>query len=882
MGHMESVSSILFVAGFGASVLAQVGGVVGGAVIKNCIGVISDVWDSVVAVQTNKLSSFRLIERASRIVTALVNQVAANESHLKKGKGGDASVDAGGFLFIKNLEELLGKLNEISSFMKKQTTRSFLKLYLRSSDDAARIQSFNVDLGDIIDVFQLQSQVDTAYFQLQMTQDSKADVALLLERISRITKETEDKRFRELEIRNGEMAETVKTLQRALDRLEPSQVDNDASHVHERFIKSGLDMCIRRSNDSASQDAVPDWTITSLEVEHLEIIESGFYSVVWKGRWREQVVAIKEMGKGTNKELFLNEVKIWRKLRYQHVLSFLGASSTTSPPPYFIVSPYQEKGNVLRFLSLHPQESRLRIIHEIALGMDYLHSRDVIHGDLKANNILIDADGHVLVTDFGLSFIKQSISSTSGDVRPNAGTLRWMSPERIVTGVLSRSSDVYAFGITCVEILSKEVPFGFSDEAEIRRAVVEDQRRPVFPKETSLSLQTLINSCWVQDPVARPSFGLLVKQSGVLYQGRRYAEFEEKAASGLGLDLGGGGPPLVAASMSSSSSSSTSYRTAHDVFVPELQSIISPEGTITELPDTGENFEGGSSSSSSPESPLSLPGRTFKEVLESTHKSERAYRHHLDHMFDDRLSIPLWTPTPVPLGAVGYVDGVGSFVNLVDITEDSRLARDHRKVVSYPDVLHDTFGDRSVGGIDVQLLPPVSVRFARRNHHQASVTKDVSRRVEYPLRNGMTKSGLVMEGCECEFLNSFSAARRYLEDNIEEIFKLHSHRHRELTKDRIILVVGSITATDWAAMVSHGPTGSASFNVHSDRPSNEPWGTWTTTHRKMSQDGSRTALMSSLDEEPKQLSCKVSRVGTPKAAVILARLRCVEGKATLQ
>ena len=48
MNHMEVVSRVIFVAGFGASVLAQVGGVVGGAVIKNCIGVISDVWDSVV------------------------------------------------------------------------------------------------------------------------------------------------------------------------------------------------------------------------------------------------------------------------------------------------------------------------------------------------------------------------------------------------------------------------------------------------------------------------------------------------------------------------------------------------------------------------------------------------------------------------------------------------------------------------------------------------------------------------------------------------------------------------------------------------------------------------------------------------------------------
>lgn len=57
-------------------------------------------------VQTNKLSSFRLIERAPRIVAALVRQVTANEASLKEG--GEASLDEQGFLFLKNLEELLG------------------------------------------------------------------------------------------------------------------------------------------------------------------------------------------------------------------------------------------------------------------------------------------------------------------------------------------------------------------------------------------------------------------------------------------------------------------------------------------------------------------------------------------------------------------------------------------------------------------------------------------------------------------------------------------------------------------------------------------------------------------------------------------------------
>jgi hypothetical protein len=55
---------------------------------------------------------------------------------------------------VRNLEELLGKLNEISAFMRKQTERSFLKLYLKSKGDAKRIMDFNVDLADAIDIFQ--------------------------------------------------------------------------------------------------------------------------------------------------------------------------------------------------------------------------------------------------------------------------------------------------------------------------------------------------------------------------------------------------------------------------------------------------------------------------------------------------------------------------------------------------------------------------------------------------------------------------------------------------------------------------------------------------------------------------------------------------------
>jgi hypothetical protein len=106
-----------------------------------------------------------------------------------------------------------------------------------------------------------------------------------------------------LSLADEEMADTIKTLQRALDLLENSQKD-DQAHLHRSFIECGLEMLIRMGNDPAGdQEEVPDWTITALEVEHLEIVETSVYAVVWKGSWREQVVAIKEMGVRTKSEV---------------------------------------------------------------------------------------------------------------------------------------------------------------------------------------------------------------------------------------------------------------------------------------------------------------------------------------------------------------------------------------------------------------------------------------------------------------------------------------------------------------------------------------------------------------------------------------------------
>ncbi len=82
----------------------------------------------------------------------------------------------------------------------------------------------------------------------------------------------------------------------------------------------------------------------------------------------------------------LIQVSIWKTLQHPNVLELLGASSASSDPPWFFVSPYYKNGSLVTYLKSLPSLDSvdlLKMIHEIAKGMAYLHSKDVLHGDLK-------------------------------------------------------------------------------------------------------------------------------------------------------------------------------------------------------------------------------------------------------------------------------------------------------------------------------------------------------------------------------------------------------------------------------------------------------------------------------------------------------------------
>lgn len=110
-------------------------------------------------------------------------------------------------------------------------------------------------------------------------------------------------------------------------------------------------------------------------------------------------------------------MSIWKTLQHPNVLELLGASSASSDPPWFFVSPYYRNGSLVTYLKGLPSldgVDLLKMIHQIAKGMAYLHGRGILHGDLKAANVLVDDKGHCIISDFGQSEMKSEAYRISG------------------------------------------------------------------------------------------------------------------------------------------------------------------------------------------------------------------------------------------------------------------------------------------------------------------------------------------------------------------------------------------------------------------------------------------------------------------------------------
>ncbi|KDQ19627.1 hypothetical protein BOTBODRAFT_444438 [Botryobasidium botryosum FD-172 SS1] len=158
------------------------------------------------------------------------------------------------------------------------------------------------------------------------------------------------------------------------------------------------------------------------------------------------------------------EVDVWRKLRHPHVLPFIG--SVVLGTTQYMVSPWKENGEVRRYLRSHPNANRNKLLLQVAMGLEYLHTLNpaVVHGDIKGPNILISSTGDACIADFGLSHKEGSDFHVHSLRWQVAGNYRWQAPELLRAKTLPQSvrttmTDIYAFGRVILEVFTHEVPF---------------------------------------------------------------------------------------------------------------------------------------------------------------------------------------------------------------------------------------------------------------------------------------------------------------------------------------------------------------------------------------------------------------------------------------
>jgi eukaryotic-like serine/threonine-protein kinase len=220
---------------------------------------------------------------------------------------------------------------------------------------------------------------------------------------------------------------------------------------------------------------------------------SGGMSTVYLARdtTLDRQVAVKVMHREMSEqadqlERFRQEARAVAKLSHPNVVAVIDAGEDGGHP--YIVFEYVEgetlKQRINRVGALDPQEALAYAI-EIARGLTVAHARNMVHRDIKPQNVLIDAEGRAKLTDFGISRqLEQDGMTATGRV---LGTTDYVAPEQAMGHPVDQRSDVYSLGVVLYEMLVGQVPFQADSQVGVAMKHVNEELPDVQGRRPELS-----------------------------------------------------------------------------------------------------------------------------------------------------------------------------------------------------------------------------------------------------------------------------------------------------------------------------------------------------------------------------------------------------------
>ncbi len=222
----------------------------------------------------------------------------------------------------------------------------------------------------------------------------------------------------------------------------------------------------------------------------------------------DQVVALKLLAhslRGNPAALIRlhNEVRVARQISHPNVCRVYDIGEANGL--HFLTMEFidgDDLAHLLRRIGRFPHDKGIEIARRICLALSAAHERGVLHRDLKPGNIMLDAAGHVVVTDFGLAALADDMKYAES----RSGTPAYMAPEQAARGKVSVRSDIYSLGLVLYELFTGRPAF----EGDERTAITNPAS---LVKDLHPQVEKTILHCLAEDPDDRPATAIAVAAS---------------------------------------------------------------------------------------------------------------------------------------------------------------------------------------------------------------------------------------------------------------------------------------------------------------------------------------------------------------------------------
>lgn len=261
-----------------------------------------------------------------------------------------------------------------------------------------------------------------------------------------------------------------------------------------------------------------------INVTDEDLIDVWGYSMVYKGLYNSANVAVKILRtsdrsriqkRNEHIEHVVHEVVFWKYLQHPNINPPFGAHL----PTYQLISPWVDNGNLYDYTDNFRDANRLRLLVDIASGLEYLHGLDLVHGDLKFNSVLVTKYHRACLTSTSLtrstSNPRKATSESCGNNMCMIVPELW-DPEQFgeVDAWVTKKCDIYAMSMIMYEMLTGGPPWPDISILRIAVRIIKGKRPPLpsSPRNYTDDIFKLMEQCWDQYSENRPHISEVIER----------------------------------------------------------------------------------------------------------------------------------------------------------------------------------------------------------------------------------------------------------------------------------------------------------------------------------------------------------------------------------